>query len=187
MTTPETHWWRISRQTRKLDAEDMTGSGAKTHGGRWNKPAKAVTYTSTSISLAILETLAHLAGVVAIRNSFLVKCTVPDEIWSRRQQVSSDALLPSWRAQPAGSKSVRFGDAWLISNTNALMLIPSVIVPEEYNALVNPAHPDRADFGYGGTSADLRSTSKNNVVRASKGNRFCGQTFNPAKAPDIPR
>lgn len=51
--------WRIAATTAKYLATDMSGSGAKHTGGRWNPVGIAVTYTSENISLALLETIAH--------------------------------------------------------------------------------------------------------------------------------
>lgn len=57
-----------------------------------------------------------------------------------------------WDALPAGKVSLDLGDRWLSSGKSALLLVPSVIVPEEFNALVNPLHPDAARL----TSTKLR-------------------------------
>jgi RES domain-containing protein len=56
-------------------------------------------------------------------------------------------MAPTWCAEPPGSTTLRTGDDWLASGASALLLVPSVIVPEEYNALVNPAHPRAARIG----------------------------------------
>lgn len=118
--------------------------GAASLGGRWNARGTPVVYSSTAISFAALETLAHLADTAAIRDSFLVKFTVPDAVWIKRKTVTTAALPLTWLAQPPGPASINFGNSWLVENTEAVMLVPSVIIPEEYNALINPAHPEAA-------------------------------------------
>lgn len=139
-----TSLWRISKQGDKVARDAMSGAGAASLGGRWNARGTAVVYSSTAISLAALETLAHLADAAAIRDSFLVKFAVPDEVWIKRKTVTMAALPLTWLAQPPGPTSVNFGNSWLVANTEAVMLVPSVIIPEEYNALINPAHPESA-------------------------------------------
>jgi RES domain-containing protein len=136
--------WRIAKHTAEYEATDLTGGGARATGGRWNSKGKAVVYASTSIALATLETLAHLGDTIAIRNAFLVHVAVPASVWSAREMVQASQLDPTWLAEPPGSTSIRFGDEWLASKHSPLLLVPSVIVPEEFNVLINPAHPGTA-------------------------------------------
>ena len=99
-------------------------------------------YASTSIALATLETLVHLdKGSSTIRNAFLVKISMPAALWHRREIVDASDLPPTWLAEPAGVTTIDYGDAWLKRMSSCVLLVPSVIVPEEYNALINPAHP----------------------------------------------
>jgi RES domain-containing protein len=53
-----------------------------------------------------------------------------------------DAAPIGWDALPPGLASLDAGDAWIASRSTALLLVPSVIVPDEHNVLINPAHPD---------------------------------------------
>jgi len=134
--------WRIAKHTAKYQASDLSGGGAKLTGGRWNSKGIELVYASTTIALATLETLAHLGDDIAIRNAFLVKISVPAALWKKREIVEASELPPSWLAEPAGSTTIEFGDAWLAGGSATLLLVPSIIVPEEYNALINPAHPE---------------------------------------------
>lgn len=134
--------WRIAKHTLQFAADDISGGGAKACGGRWNSKGNAVLYASPSIALATLESLVHLGDQTAIRNIFLVKLTVPDTIWQNRQIVHAKDLPPTWAAEPAGMTSTGIGDRWLKAGKSALLLVPSVIVPEEYNVLINPEHQD---------------------------------------------
>jgi RES domain-containing protein len=132
--------WRISKETPDYKATDLSGGAAKKVGGRWNTKGIAVVYASSTIALATLETLAHLGDNISIRNAFLVSITVPRLVWAARKTIAAASLPPTWVAEPPGSESIDFGDDWLSSNAGALMLVPSIIVPEEYNVLINPAH-----------------------------------------------
>jgi RES domain-containing protein len=133
--------WRICRETPKFKADDLSGGGAKAFGGRWHKKGTPVIYAATTIALATLETLAHLGDNIAIRNAFLVCIRVPESAWTKREYIDGASLPPSWLAEPPGATSIEFGDDWLKTNSTALLMVPSVIVPEEYNALINPLHP----------------------------------------------
>jgi RES domain-containing protein len=133
--------WRIAKHTLEFHAADLTGGGAKITGGRWNSKGRAAVYASSTIALATLETLAHLGDNIAIRNAFLIKITVPPGVWRLREIVEPGDLDPTWKSEPPGSTTVALGDAWLDGKTAPFLLVPSVIVPEEWNVLINPAHP----------------------------------------------
>jgi RES domain-containing protein len=91
--------------------------------------------------LATLETLVHISGDIAARSTFLVKIYIPSPVWRLREIIKADELDPTWRALPAGHTSVDFGTEWLTNRSAPLLLVPSIIVLEEYNVLVNPLHP----------------------------------------------
>lgn len=134
--------WRIAKHTADYRADDLSGGGAKKVGGRWNGKGWAVVYASRSIALATLETLAHLGDDIAIRNAFLVRIDVPPSVWKRREYIAPEDLDPTWSAEPPGMNTIEFGNAWLTGCSAALLEVPSVLVPEECNVLINPAHPD---------------------------------------------
>jgi RES domain-containing protein len=134
--------WRIAKHTPEFSADDISGGGAKKAGGRWNSKGRSVMYASASIALATLETLAHLGDSIALRNAFLVRITIPLPVWERRDRLAPAKLDPTWLAEPAGSTTIALGDRWLDSAAAAVLEVPSVIVPEERNLLINPAHAD---------------------------------------------
>lgn len=138
---PRASLWRIAKHTAQYRADDLSGGGAKATGGRWNSKGKAVLYSSSTIALATLETLAHLGDNIALRNAFLVRIDIPDAVWNAREYIDAADLDPTWLAEPPGSTTIAFGDAWLQSASAPLLEVPSVIVPEEKNVLINPAHP----------------------------------------------
>jgi len=140
MTRADVALWRIAKHTADYAATDLSGGGARACGGRWNGKGMPVVYAATTIALATLKTLAHLGGNIAIRNAFLVRIDVPASVWKSRQTVTAGELPPTWLAEPPGSTSIDTGNAWLATRASALLLVPSVIVPEEYNVLINPLH-----------------------------------------------
>lgn len=134
--------WRIATDTRSYTADDMSGTGAKNTGGRWNSPGNALVYASGSRALACLETLVHLGGGGLPLNRYLVRIDIPDAVWEKRQELDPGTAPVGWDALPQGMTSLNIGDAWLAGQATAILLVPSIVVPEEPNILINPAHPD---------------------------------------------
>ena len=136
--------WRIATDTPTYEADDLSGAGAKTTGGRWNAEGVAVVYTSQTRALACLETVVHLNAGGLPLNRYLVEVTIPDDLWSNAQTTTSVSLPVGWDAEPAGRTSIEFGTNWLRSGTSALLVVPSAIVPEEFNILIDPQHSGSA-------------------------------------------
>jgi RES domain-containing protein len=120
----------------------MGGKGAASKGARWNHLGELVTYAATSISLATWETRAHFGrGAPLPWNRFLVRIDVPDDVWAARQTLRRPPPV-GWDAIPEGMVSRNEGSAWLKAGTSALLAVPSVIINEEDNVLINPVHAD---------------------------------------------
>lgn len=132
--------WRIATDTTDYTAEDLSGAGAKVSGGRWNRKGNAMVYCASNISLAVLETFVHLKAGGLPLNRYLVELDIPTAVWKKAARLIVPPI--GWDAIPTGRVSLDEGDAWLKSNKSAVMLVPSVIVPEECNVLINPGHPD---------------------------------------------
>lgn len=134
--------WRIAADTPLWTAEDMAGKGAAHQGARWNHPGEHVTYAATSISLAAWETRAHFGKGGALPwNRYLVRVDVPDDVWATREILPRPPPI-GWDAIPEGRVSRAAGSAWLGAGRTALLAVPSVVIVEEDNVLINPAHPD---------------------------------------------
>jgi RES domain-containing protein len=134
--------WRIAQDTRSYEADDLSGTGAKITGGRWNAVGDALIYASESQALACLKTVVHLNAGGLPLNRYLVAVTIPDAVWAAARTETSGSLPVGWDADPSGRASIQFGSAWVRSAASALLRVPSVIVPDEYNVLINPLHPD---------------------------------------------
>ncbi len=133
-------FWRIATETRKYTADDVSGNAAALHPGRWNDEQQPVVYCATSLALAVLETAAHIDDAGLPQNRFVIELHVPDEVWALHEVVRLQDLAPAWAAIPAGRASIEVGAGWLTSNRSPILLVPSVIVPEESAALINPQH-----------------------------------------------
>lgn len=138
------HAWRIATDTRDYTADDATGAGAKITGGRWNDPGTPVVYLAGSIALACLETLVHLNAGLLPLNRYLVRFDIPRTLIEDAAMLTHTTAPVGWDALPYGKVSLDVGRDWCRTRATALLKVPSVIVPEEQNILLNPLHPDAA-------------------------------------------
>ena len=121
---------------RRFVATAFSGLGARLYGGRWNSPGVAMVYTSSTISLALLEWRAHLTQwpappLVIIEVEFEAAL-----VWSLAKHPAN------WQQMPYPKSVTTLGDHWIHSQRSAVLRLPSAIVPSEWNYLLNPAHPD---------------------------------------------
>ena len=133
--------WRIAAETREYPATDLTGAGAAKNPGRWNDYKEPVVYCAPTIAIAVLETAAHIDDSGLPLNRYLIEIDVPDAAWAAREELDPAKLPSTWAAIPAGRASVKIGSNWLTALRSPILLVPSVVVPEELAALVNPRHP----------------------------------------------
>ncbi len=115
------------------------GRGARLYGGRWNSPGTRMVYTSSTISLAVLEVLVHLQKAGLLSSYSLISASFDDAFVERLER---SRLPDGWRTYPAPSELQRIGDEWVRSQRSVVLDVPSVIVERESNYLLNPAHPD---------------------------------------------
>jgi RES domain-containing protein len=134
--------WRIAPDTPDYEADDLTGKGAEKTGGRWNRKGIAMLYCSSTVALACLETLVHLAGAAPLPlNRYLVKIAIPPSAW-RGRTILRPGEHVGWESVPPGRVSIGWGSDWADSARSLIAEVPSVIVPEETNILFNPRHRD---------------------------------------------
>jgi RES domain-containing protein len=138
---PVVSLWRIGTDTPTYTADDLTGTGAEQTGGRWNRKGTRMIYAATSRALACLETLVHLNSADLPLNRYLVELQVPAAAWGARVQFDQVTMV-GWDSEPAGMVSIDWGTTWAAGASTLLAEVPSVIVPEERNVLINPAHRD---------------------------------------------
>lgn len=110
----------------------LDGEGARLFGGRWNGSGHSVVYASEHISLCVLEQLVHLDVDLIPNNWIVVTIEIPDKCLGEKV----DAL-------PETTTAMRqFGDLWVSEKRSLLLVVPSVVVPQENNILINPHHPE---------------------------------------------
>lgn len=118
------------------------GEGARLYGGRWNSPGHAAVYTSLNLSLAVLEALVHLDQDLVPGGYVSLRIEVPGGVSIKN--LNREDLPANWNEPRAGSLLRKTGDAWLEEATSAGLMVPSVIVPEEFSLILNPDHPEMA-------------------------------------------
>jgi RES domain-containing protein len=117
--------WRLCR----APYADLSGEGARHYGGRWNNPGQPVVYTASDPALAVLEVRVHLDVPPELLPDDYVLLGI-DFDGLEMEDVTN---VPD---DPAA-----FGDTWLQGRRTPVLKVPSVIVAESWNLLLNPAHP----------------------------------------------
>jgi RES domain-containing protein len=130
--------WRIARRPYALD---RLGIGAQQDGGRWNHPGTAVLYAGCSVAIAALEKFAHLSGTTP-PDLVLARIELPEGSSSRQPALTE--LPANWHAVPPGPASMDFGTRWAQQNESLVLYVPSALIQEERNAVINPSHHEFA-------------------------------------------
>lgn len=130
----------VYRIVQEKFAADITGNGARLYGGRWNSVGQYALYTANSRSLALLETLAHTPLQMLKEKKYkVITISIPDKVPTERIQVKK--LKPDWDAWDLLFYTQKIGDAFIKKNESLLLEVPSVLVHEEMNYIINPRHP----------------------------------------------
>ncbi|MET0267470.1 MAG: RES family NAD+ phosphorylase [Duganella sp.] len=128
---------RVWRITHRRYALDKLCADAALYGGRWNPVGMPALYAGSSIAITAMEKLIHL-GSGTWPPLVLVAVDLPDDAAVYQPEVS--ALPACWDALPTSTASQTFGGAWLQRGDTLAMKVPSVIVAEENNVVINPMH-----------------------------------------------
>jgi RES domain-containing protein len=118
--------------------DDISGTGAKLFGGRWNEPGVAALYSSSSISLSLLEVLVNANTVEELKALALMKLEIPKTVDSSVSKLNT--LKKNWYNDFEYTRWI--GSQFLRSGENLLLEYPSAVINEEMNFLINPAHKD---------------------------------------------
>jgi RES domain-containing protein len=131
--------WRLCQARHQASA--FSGEGARLFGGRWHFKGQAAVYTASTQSLAALEILAHVDTDLVPNNFVVFAVDIPDQDIAISHVF--DSVLPlDWREAypPLGCQLV--GSDWIKQANTAVLMVPSAIIPQENNVILNPAHPD---------------------------------------------
>ena len=127
--------WRIARTV----YEPLDGEGARLHGGRWNSPGIPVIYTAEHLSLAIIETLVHTDPDLVPDDLAIFEIETTDPVSCKSVDISD--LPADWTDVPDHPACRAIGDEWVHDGECLMLAVPSAVVPEERNYLLNPVHP----------------------------------------------
>lgn len=132
--------YRIERE--KYLKSTLSGTGASiSKGFRWNSINTKLVYTAESRALAMLEVSVHLDLSEDLpTDRYFVEIEIPDKIII--QEVKIEDLPEDWNSKPPTLTTQTIGDDFVTQNESAVLKVPSSIVPQEYNYLINPNHPD---------------------------------------------
>ncbi len=126
--------FRLAIETYK---DDLSGTGAKLFGGRWNETGTPMLYTTENISLAVLEILVHTQVQLIPLSYYLVKIDLPD---SDITTIQNNRLKKEWKTDVSYTQWM--GSEFARSGKSLVLKIPSAIVDEEHNYIINTRHPD---------------------------------------------
>ncbi|CAN5396774.1 RES family NAD+ phosphorylase [soil metagenome] len=118
-------------------AGQLSGSG---QAGRWNSKGNFVIYTASTRALACLENLVHRSGEGLNHNFKITEIRIPDDCTAKT--ISTDDLPSLWFKMENTVHCRRIGDNWIEQKKNLLLHVPSSIIPDELNVLINPAHTE---------------------------------------------
>ena len=131
---------KLYRICATVHINDLSGTGARIYGGRWNNAGYPIVYSSGSRSLAVLEFLVHVPMALAPDNLSIAEIIITDNV--KRESITTNELPSNWRGYPAPEQLAEIGTKWIKSKSSLLLDIPSAVVDKEVNTLINPLHPD---------------------------------------------
>jgi len=124
----------------------FTGEGAALYGGRWNSKGVRVVYIAGSQALAVLESLVHLELRDLEQEFALIEVSFEGTLV---ETLDADEVPRDWQSDIPPESLAQLGDEWIASQRSAVLRVPSVIIDDEWNYLLNPSHPRFARINIG--------------------------------------
>lgn len=118
--------------------DDLSGTGSATFAGRWHSKGTHILYTAATPSLALLESVAHMAKVL-LDGYCMITLDIPTDTI---QELQIQTLQENWQQNPSPDSLKVFGNLFILKNEGLALKVPSVIMPEDSNYLINPNHKD---------------------------------------------
>jgi RES domain-containing protein len=128
--------WRVAPRPRSA----FDGEGARRAGGRWNEKGVSVVYTSATLALAALEYFVNADPVNSPADLVARPAQIPDDLLIKTVSISD--LPRNWRNFPAPEELRMLGTKWAQSMETVASAVPSAVIPQENNYLLNPLHSD---------------------------------------------
>ncbi|SRX76139.1 hypothetical protein AEQU3_03137 [Aequorivita antarctica] len=118
----------------------MSGEGARLFGGRWNKVGDGMLYFSQNLSLSLLEIIVHVDYAALPLDYSFLEVEIPDSTIKKIQSI--DFIEPKWSTEAAVNQLQMLGSNWLKKKDSLAMSVPSAVMYQENNILINPSHMD---------------------------------------------
>lgn len=126
--------YRVVKKSHLNSAFD--GEGARLYGGRWNSKGVSVVYTSDSLALCSLEIFVHLPSYQLLKEYYYIRVAFDSDL------VMDAQVVKGWEARPVSKVSQSIGNQWVKENQGSVLRVPSVLMPDGNNYLINFNHPD---------------------------------------------
>ncbi|HRN49081.1 MAG TPA: RES family NAD+ phosphorylase [Niabella sp.] len=130
---------KLYRISRCEFINDLSGAGAVLYPGRWHSKGSRVLYTASSASLAMLESLAHITSVTRLR-ACMICLDIPDS--APIMELTLDDLPNDWHINPPPDILKKYGDELIVENKFLALKVPSAILFEENNFILNTTNKD---------------------------------------------
>ncbi len=131
---------KVYRLSRKKYSAELSGKGAAMVGGRWNSRGTEIIYTAQSRALAMAEVAVHLSIATLPSDFVMVEIEIPPA--TAVLEVETKDLPKNWNAFPYHPKTQDFGDIFVPEKKACVLKVPSAVVKEDFNYLINPGHPE---------------------------------------------
>jgi RES domain-containing protein len=129
---------RVYRISKCEFVSDLHGTGAAMYPGRWHSKGTYILYTAATPSLALLESVVHISNI-AIASYCMICLSVPED---KILSITAPELPANWFVNPSPDVLKQIGDSFIRKNKFLALQLPSAIMPEENNFLLNPNHSD---------------------------------------------
>jgi len=131
----------VFRLTKGLYKDELSGKGAEINGGRWNNKGREVIYTAESRALCTTEIAVHTPLGIVPSNYYLQSIKLPK---AKIIEITINELEKDWRNFPHEISTKLIGDQFIAKNKYLILKVPSAVVQDEHNYLINPLHQEYA-------------------------------------------
>lgn len=130
----------VFRLCKENYVHDLSGRGAEINGGRWNGKGIPALYTSSSRALCAIEIIVHIPAGIIPKDYYMVTIDIPDSASVKILDIKD--LPANWNSNPIPVLTQRIGNTFLSGQKELALKGPSAIIKDEWNYIINPAHPD---------------------------------------------
>src|SRR6201986_94908 len=134
----------VYRLCRERYVDDLSGRGAEINGGRWNSKGSAALYTSSSRALCAIEIVVHIQAGIVPKDYYMVTIEIPDDASINTLHLKD--LPGNWNNNPISSSTQRIGSTFISEQKALVLKVPSAIIKDEWNYIINPMHEDFRDI-----------------------------------------